>query len=60
MSRIRAQLQVDVPLRQLFATPTVAGLSAAILERMMEQVGDEELARMMDEIEGETTDGGEP
>jgi amino acid adenylation domain-containing protein len=36
MSRVREQFQVDLPLAALFEAPTVAGLSLAVMERLMD------------------------
>ena len=52
LSRVRAALEVEVPLRALFSAPTVAGLALAVTELQAEQSGDEELSRMLAEIRG--------
>jgi acyl carrier protein len=36
MSRLREQFQVSLPLAALFDSPTVAGLSLALMEKLME------------------------
>jgi amino acid adenylation domain-containing protein len=51
MSRIREELDVDLPVRQLFESPTIEALAIAIVHGAVEQ--DEDLARMLSEIEAE-------
>jgi len=50
VSRVRQAFQVELPLKDFFAAPTVAELSLRILEAMA-QVPTDELASMMDELE---------
>ncbi len=53
LSRLRAAFDFEVPLRDLFLSPTVAGLAAAIERGEIESASDEVLARLLGELEGE-------
>jgi amino acid adenylation domain-containing protein len=50
-SRARAAFQFQVPLRTIFEAPTVAGMAAHISKSMTEARDDEELARLLKEVE---------
>jgi acyl carrier protein len=50
VSRVRQAFQVELPLKEFFAAPTVEKLSLRLLEAMA-QVSTDELASMMDELE---------
>lgn len=55
ISRARNSFSVELPLRRIFETPTVAGLAATIYETQAAETGDEELAAMLAEL-GELSD----
>jgi acyl carrier protein len=50
ISRTRNIFSVDLPLRRIFETPTVAGLATAIYEMQAAETEDEELAAMLAEL----------
>lgn len=52
ISRLRQALQVELPLRYLFDTPTVADLAVAIAQKLAEQTDNELLEQMLAELEG--------
>lgn len=51
ISRVRSAFHVQLPLRSLFDAPTVAGLAAEI-SRTPQSSDDEELAKLLSELEG--------
>ncbi|MEA2563045.1 MAG: hypothetical protein QOH06_4549 [Acidobacteriota bacterium] len=53
LSRMKKAFGVDLPLRTLFDSPTVAGLAEAIIQKELEQADDALLARLLSELEGE-------
>jgi acyl carrier protein len=58
ISRVRDVFHVDVPLRDLFVNPTVAGLALAIAERQAERVAPEELESLLSELKARTGETG--
>ena len=51
ISRVRTTFQIVLPLQVLFEKPTIEELAAVITERQAEGAGQENLARMMIELE---------
>ena len=51
ISRVKKTLDADIPLRALFESPTVAGLSALIVQSQAEGLGEDELAQLLSEAQ---------
>jgi hypothetical protein len=51
MARVRSVYKVDVPLRRLFDSPTVANLAVAVIQEQASEVDDDETAQILAELE---------
>jgi acyl carrier protein len=47
--QLRERLDLELPVRQLFSTPTIAGLAVAVVAQMAELTGPEALSEAMAE-----------
>ncbi|HYO56183.1 SDR family oxidoreductase, partial [Archangium sp.] len=50
LSRMREQFQVDIPLRNLFESPTIAGLALFIIQKQATDVDEDELRDLLAEL----------
>jgi acyl carrier protein len=51
ISRVRDAYKLEVPLRRMFETPTIANLAVAIMEKGLEQIGEQDGLEMLQEVE---------
>jgi amino acid adenylation domain-containing protein len=59
IARLRVSFQVEVPLRQMFEQPTVAGLAAVVIQGQAAQADAEEIAKILAELDQLTEDEAE-
>ena len=52
VSRVRETYKIELPLRELFETPTVAGLASLITQNLVEQASPDDLSDLLSELEG--------
>ena len=57
LSRAREAFQLDLPLRLIFEEPTVGGMALAIVQKQAAETDADELARLLDELEGPGSSG---
>jgi hypothetical protein len=51
VARVRKAFEVELSLRALFDTPTIAGMALAIVQARAESMGDEELESLLAELD---------
>ena len=51
VSRVTKTFELDIPLRALFESPTVAALSALIVRKQVEGLGEDELTQLLAEAQ---------
>lgn len=56
-SRLRDAFQIDLPLRQFFETPNVAGLAEAVAQRRLNREGPARVARLLEALEHMSDEG---
>jgi len=54
MSRIRSAFSIDLPLRHMFESPTVAEMADVITQSQWKQASEAELAQLLGEVEATT------
>jgi acyl carrier protein len=59
MSRIRSAFSIDLPLRHMFESPTVAEMADVITQSQWKQASEAELAQMLGEVEATTEEDAE-
>jgi len=52
LSRVGNAVHVDLPLRSIFENPTVDASAKGVVQRLAEQMGYDETARILREVEG--------
>ena len=51
ISRIREDFQLEIPVRSLFTSPTIAGLASIIEQKQLDETGSEKLVEMLADLD---------
>ena len=57
MAQVRREFNVEIPLADLYRWPTIDGIAVQILQKKAEAVGDQEMERLLAELETLSDDG---
>ncbi len=52
ISSLQEQFHVELPLRRMFETPTVAGVALGVIETLADPIADDQMAEILAQVEG--------